>query len=435
MKTILAGDRLKPNSNTILSLGVLMRRKSKNSDLRRQAEEKFSREKQKSSRLNSEDSAFLTEELRVHQIELEVQNEDLRQSQSDLIQARDKYQDLFESVPVGYFILNCHNNTIIEANQTAADLLSTTRSVLYKKRFTVLIAEGSLKTYYLEVTLATGERKPREFDLEMVRENGSRFFAQLNITAMKDEEGKYSRLRISVADITRRKEIEKELKNYIRELEAISYSMSHNLKAPLRSMNGFSQALLEDYNDKLDDRGRKYLQFICSSSQLMGNMIDGLWALSTVTRVQMNVEEINLSELASEVELELNRSSPERQVEFKIQPGLKDNGDRHLIKTVLKNLLENASKFTGKCSQPLIEFGMQKDGELLVYFVRDNGVGFDQTYADKLFKPFQRLHSEAEYPGVGIGLAYAERIVRRHGGRMWAQGEKGQGATFYFTLR
>jgi light-regulated signal transduction histidine kinase (bacteriophytochrome) len=219
-----------------------------------------------------------------------------------------------------------------------------------------------------------------------------------------------------------------------KELESFSYSVSHDLRAPLRSIDGFSQAILEDYTDKLDEQGRNYLQRVRSNTQKMGELIDDLLKLSRVTRSEMKLEMVNLSTLAQSIATEVQKTQPERQVEFVISPGLSAKGDERLLHILLENLLGNAWKFTAKHPQARIAFGSTQVGGKQVFFVRDDGAGFDMTYADKLFAPFQRLHSEGEFPGIGIGLATAQRIIHRHGGRVWAEGEIEKGATFYFTL-
>lgn len=219
-----------------------------------------------------------------------------------------------------------------------------------------------------------------------------------------------------------------------KELESFSYSVSHDLRAPLRSIDGFSQALLEDYPDKLDEQGKNYLQRVRSSTQRMGEFIDDLLKLSRVTRSEIKLEMVNLSTLTQSIATEVQKTQPERQVEFVITPGLSAKGDEHLLRLLLENLLGNAWKFTGKLSRARIEFGStQVDGKQ-AFFVRDDGAGFDMTYVDRLFAPFQRLHSVGEFPGSGIGLATVQRIINRHGGRVWAEGEIEKGATFYFTL-
>ena len=226
-----------------------------------------------------------------------------------------------------------------------------------------------------------------------------------------------------------------ELEVVNQELEAFSYSVSHDLRAPLRSIDGFSQALLEDCCDDLDLTGQDYLRRIRLATQRMGQLIDDLLKLSRVTRSEMHLESVGLSLLANKICIDLQHSQPERQVEFSIQPGLIAKGDAPLLQVLLENLLNNAWKFTSKGIQAQIEFGeMSPKSEIPVYFVRDNGAGFDMNYVNKLFAPFQRLHRMNEFPGNGIGLATVQRIVRRHGGRVWAQGNVDRGATFYFTL-
>ena len=219
------------------------------------------------------------------------------------------------------------------------------------------------------------------------------------------------------------------------ELAAFSYSVSHDLRAPLRSIDGFSQALLEDYADKLDDPGREHLTRVRAATQRMGHLIDDLLKLSRVTRAEMRPIAVDLSALASDVFAELRKSKPDRRVECHIEPGLAAEGDVRLLRVALENLLGNAWKFTGKTANAKIEFGATRDADgASSYFVRDNGAGFDMVYADKLFGAFQRLHSMDEFPGTGIGLATVQRIVHRHGGQVRAEGVPGQGATFHFTL-
>jgi len=219
-----------------------------------------------------------------------------------------------------------------------------------------------------------------------------------------------------------------------KELESFSYSVSHDLRAPLRIIDGFSQALLKGYPDKLDEQGKHYLERVSSNVQKMGDLIDDLLKLSRLTRSEMKLEMVNMSTLAQSIATELQKAEPERQVEYVITPGLSAKGDEDLLKLVLENLLGNAWKYTGKHPQARIEFGSTKVDRNLVFLVRDDGAGFDMTYADKLFTPFQRLHSVSEFPGIGIGLATVQRIVHRHGGRVWAEGEIEKGTTFYFTL-
>ena len=226
-----------------------------------------------------------------------------------------------------------------------------------------------------------------------------------------------------------------ELQAANQELEAFSYSVSHDLRAPLRSIDGFSQAVLEDYADKLDDQGKDYLNRVRTATQRMGHLIDDMLTLSRVTRAEMLRGTVDLSALAADVLAELQKSEPERKVDWHIESGLVAQGDAQLLRVALVNLLGNAWKFTGKTASAKIEFGAMRNADgMTEFFVRDNGAGYDMSYADKLFGAFQRLHLASDFPGTGIGLATVQRIVHRHGGRVWAEGAEGKGATFYFTL-
>lgn len=225
-----------------------------------------------------------------------------------------------------------------------------------------------------------------------------------------------------------------ELKAANNELEAFAYSVSHDLRAPLRALDGFSQALLEDYGDKLDADGVDYLKTLRSESQRMANLIDDLLNLSRMTRNEMKREQVNLSVVAKNIVDALARRDDTRRASVVIAPGLLAQGDKRLLTIALENMLNNAWKFTSQNESPVIELGVEVEEGKKIYFVRDNGVGFDMDYADKLFSPFQRLHKASEFPGTGIGLATVQRIIHRHGGRVWADSRPGEGAVFYFTL-
>jgi light-regulated signal transduction histidine kinase (bacteriophytochrome) len=219
-----------------------------------------------------------------------------------------------------------------------------------------------------------------------------------------------------------------------RELEAFSYSVAHDLRAPLRHINGFSVALLEDAADKLDAQARGHLSRIVAGAERMGQLIDALLALARLTRIDPRKDKVDLTQLAHAVIGQLRANEPERSVEFVVREGLVTQGDARLLHALLENLLGNAWKFTRQQPQPRIELGCEDTADVPVYFVRDNGAGFDMALADKLFAPFRRLHKATEFEGTGIGLATVQRIARRHGGRAWAEGSEGHGATFRFTL-
>jgi PAS domain S-box-containing protein len=274
-----------------------------------------------------------------------------------------------------------------------------------------------------------------------VRKDGSLFWANVVITALRDEGGRLRGFAKLSRDMTERKRIERELE--IRnaqlltsnaELEAFCYSVSHDLRAPLRAIDGFSQAMLEDYSAQIDETGRNYLQRVRAGAQRMGILIDNLLTLSRVTRAGINRQPIDLTEMARSVAQELRGNNPGRNVELIVEPGLRADGDPHLVRTVLENLLGNAWKFTLKREHARIELGQIHNHQICAFFLRDNGAGFNQSYAHQLFVAFQRLHTNDEFPGTGIGLASVQRIVTRHGGRIWAQGAVHQGAVFYFTF-
>jgi two-component system sensor histidine kinase/response regulator len=231
-----------------------------------------------------------------------------------------------------------------------------------------------------------------------------------------------------------RAELVRELEHKNRELESFSYAVSHDLRAPLRRIDSFSRAILESQGKRLDDEGRKFLSRVREASQQMSQLIDDVLYLSRVTRTELRDQEVDLSAVAELVVSRLQEGQPDRLVEVKIRPGVVVTGDGQLLKIALENLLQNAWKFTGKQTEPRIEFGLTQTSGEPTYFIRDNGAGFEMTYASRLFGPFQRLHSQQDFPGSGIGLATVQRIIHRHGGRVWAEGLVGQGATFYFTL-
>jgi len=219
-----------------------------------------------------------------------------------------------------------------------------------------------------------------------------------------------------------------------KELDAFAYSVSHDLRAPLRGIDGFSQALLEDYGERLDATAKDYISRVRAGCSRMGDLIDDMLQLSRLSRGEIHRRDVDLSAMAEEIAAELKKTAPDRDVAFELAPGVVVNGDPILLRAVLDNLLGNAWKFTGKTEGARIAFGARESNGKKVIFVRDNGAGFDMAYAAKLFAAFQRLHSFQEFEGTGIGLATAQRIIHRHGGEIWAEGEVGHGATFYFNL-
>ena len=219
-----------------------------------------------------------------------------------------------------------------------------------------------------------------------------------------------------------------------KELEAFSYSVSHDLRAPLRAIDGFSKIFLEDYTDKLDDEGKRVLNVIRSNTNKMGALITDLLEFSRLGRKETKLSDINMNELANSAFEELKLITPNRKLEFNIKTLPSAYGDYSMIHQIFTNLLSNAIKFTEPKETAVIEVGSKEEKEENIYYVKDNGVGFDMKYVDKLFGVFQRLHSTEEFEGTGVGLALIKRIVDKHGGRVWAEGKVNEGATFYFTL-
>ncbi len=292
----------------------------------------------------------------------------------------------------------------------------------------------------------------KDYPLEIKHRNGHITPVLYNAAVYRDETGKVTGVFAAARDITERKRAEEEIQKLNRELEqrviertaeleaanreleAFAYSVSHDLRAPLRSIDGFSLALLEDHADILDAAGKDYLQRVRAAATKMGQLIDALLKLSRLTRGELKRAAVDLGALARSAAEELKRSEPERRVEFVVADKMIAEGDPVMLQVVIENLLANAWKFTRRREVARIECGLTHIDGRPVYFVKDNGTGFDMAYSDKLFSAFQRLHASTEYPGLGIGLATVQRIIHRHGGRVWAEGEVEKGATVYFTL-
>ena len=343
-----------------------------------------------------------------------------------------------------------HHGDIMYFNRAAERIFGYTSDEAVKQPLTVLMPERFRRDHKegLQRFLATGEARVvgKTVELAGQRKDGVEFPMELSLATWKiGDEAYFTGL---VRDITRRRQAEGhirqlnedmrvravELEAVNKELEAFSYSVSHDLRAPLRAIDGFSQVLLEDYAASLDVEGRGYLERVRVAAQRMGLLIDDLIKLSRVTRAELLMQEVDLSELAVDIAGELRAREPQRQVELTIEAGLNARGDARLLRIALENLFNNAWKFTQGRDSAHIVFGRTQHNGLPAYFVQDDGVGFDVAYADKLFGVFQRLHDAREFPGTGIGLATVQRVIHKHGGHIWAQSAPDKGATFYFML-
>jgi PAS domain S-box-containing protein len=374
---------------------------------------------------------------------------DRREVEQAMRASEAKFRRLLEAAPDGMVIVDEHGRIGL-ANAQAQKVFGYTEAELLGQGVEILVPQAQRRTHaeHRRGYFRDARTRPMGAGLDLwgVRKDGAMFPVEISLSPMQTEDGL---LVISaIRDITERRETEAriralnedlqrriaELGTLNRELEAFSYSVSHDLRAPLRSIDGFSQALLEDYGHKLDDEGQDHLRRVRAATQRMGELIDDLLTLSRVTRREMRREPVDLSGLAQAIMEQLMKTDPGRDVRVTIAPGLRVEGDPHLLRVALENLLGNAWKFTAKEARAVIDFGAtMRDGQP-VYVVRDNGVGFDMAYSGKLFGAFQRLHRSSEFPGTGIGLATVQRIIARHGGRVWAEAEVHKGATFHFTL-
>jgi PAS domain S-box-containing protein len=364
-----------------------------------------------------------------------------REAQALLVASEARLRAVVDTAADGIVLADTHGD-IVEVNRAAGQMFGYATGELLGRPLTTLMPERFHVAHRAGVQrfLTTGEARVigRTVELAGLRRDGQEFPVELSLAACQTVQGTF--LTGIIRDITWRRQADREraqqraqLEILNKELETFSYSVSHDLRVPLRSIDGFSQVLLEDCHDQLNDQGRDALRRICAAIQRMERLIDAMLTLSRVTRSELQHEVVDLSALAHAVAMDLRKQDPERIVECVIHPDLTAHGDSRLLRTVLENLLSNAWKATAGRPRGRIEFGVSDEHDR-AFFVRDNGIGFDPAYADKLFSPLQTLHRRTEFPGTGIGLATVQRIVTKHGGTVSATGAPNEGAAFYFTL-
>ncbi len=362
-----------------------------------------------------------------------------KQAERQRHEAQARYQELINNLPVGVFRKTTGpERRFLEVNPALVNMLEADSAEALLAHPVAIFQTASGQPLFSENGKQPNTIVNEEIELHTLK--GRPFYGAITASLKRDAGGLayYDGI---IEDVTRRKEIERQLKNRSIELEAInqeleafSYSVSHDLRAPLRAIDGFSHILLNDYADRLDETGRDRLGRVRRAAQHMGTLIDDLLKLSRVTRTELKREQVDLSALANEIAADLCKQTPDRTVQFAIAPHLLVQGDKGLLRIMLDNLIGNAWKFTGTRNKTWIAIERVAGPVIPTYVVSDNGVGFDMTYANKLFGVFQRLHDAGEFPGTGIGLATAQRIIHKHGGTIWAESTVGEGTRFYFTL-
>jgi len=383
-------------------------------------------------------------------LQLKMQIKERENATILLRNSEERFQLLFNEAPLGYQSLDI-NGYIINVNQKWLNTLGYSRQEVIGKWFGDFLSPDSQEGFRQRFPIFKADGKIHS-EFEMVHKSGKILFIAFDGRIAFNLNREFKQTHCILQDITDRKQAEEEIKllnaeleqrvkqrtlqleNSNKELDAFAYSVSHNLRSPLRGIDGWSLALLEDYNHLLDEQGRTYLFRVRNEAQQMANLIDDLLKLSRVTSVELKQENVDLTVLVQTIANQFMLANPKRKFEFIIEPGIVVQGDISMLQIVLTNLLDNACKYTGPKPFARIEFGKLEIEGKQTFFIRDNGVGFNPDNAKKIFGAFQRMHKPSEFPGSGIGLATVHRIISRHGGRIWAESKPGEGATFYFTI-
>ena len=365
----------------------------------------------------------------------------LREVQQELRESEERYRQLFEAESDAVLLVDDDTGAILEANGAAATMYGYGRDEILGLTDVDLSAEPEPTPAAIRFAAPIAFQRRKDGSRFPVEVHGRSFTlggrtvriaAVHDITERRRAEQEILRLNVDLERRVAERTAQLETSNM--EFESFAYSVSHDLRAPLRALSGFSTIVIQDYGDRLDDEGRGHLQRIHGAAQRMTELVDGLLTLSRLNRDDLRLEQIDITEMATAVLDDLREGDAARTVEAAVAPGLTAVADRKLVLVVFENLLGNAWKFTARHEAACIEVGADELDGRRAFFVRDDGAGFDMAYVDKLFGAFQRLHSPGEFEGLGIGLATVERIAHRHGGRAWAEGDVEKGATFWFTL-
>ncbi len=357
-----------------------------------------------------------------------------KEAENSLSLAYDEIKDLYDNAPCGYHSLDAEG-TFIGINNTLLKWLGySAEEIIGKKKVYELISPESLPTIQKSFPVFKEKGFVHNLEFDFVRKDGSSFPCILSSSAIFNDQGQYIRSRSTTYDHTEQKEANEKIKLLNHELEAFTYSVSHDLRSPLRSISGYTQILQEEYNERLDEEGRRVLGVIIKNANRMGQLIDDLLNFSRIGRKEFSHGYIDMQKLVQNTLHELTPSIVPEKLNVRILPLHGAHGDLNMIQQVWINLISNALKYSQKEECIDIQIGSYQDHKETCYYIKDNGAGFDMKYVDKLFGVFQRLHKINEFEGTGVGLALVKRIINRHEGRVWAEGKIDEGATFYFTL-
>ena len=392
----------------------------------------------------------LIEELRIHQIELELQNEELIESQSKLADSNSKYFDLYNFAPVGYFTLNKHG-LILDVNLAGATLLGTNRKKLVDRAFIRCIDPDYRNEFDHHIHEITEPGTKNSIELKLKKLDKESFYAYLEFVNISDTSGELLESRITVSNINDLKNKELELKDYKNSLEEkvkkrtrdlaksnselanFAYITSHDLREPLRMITSFLQLLEKRYKDQLDEDANEFIDYAVNGAKRLNDMINDLLEYSKLTNEEPVFTQLKLDKVLDDALMNLIIQSEENNADITYDQLPTVNGDENLLTMLLQNLIGNAIKYHGP-EQPKIHISSTKEKNQKIISVKDNGIGIKPEHLKRIFTIFQRLHGHDEYPGTGIGLAIAQKIVHQHGGEIWVESEYGKGATFYFSI-